>query len=594
MYRSLYFKIILIFVLFMITVMAIVCTVLLNSVYGFYTDQFTEQIDYCFRGELRRMLEGALDGEDWVLRQKDILNAHVSSLGIDGYRNYFILDGDGKFLDGSSKEMGLSLKITPNIIAAMSEREGQNQLLGVNYADYAVYLKGGRNECIIYIMDTQEEMQQLCWQLFSIILQSVLLGFVIAVILSFFLAKAITNPIQNLTEGAQQLASGRFDYEINIHSRDEIGTLTAAFNHMGRTLGDTLKEITDERQKLDTIFTYLRDAVIAFADDGRILNINKSAQELFGVAENNFSIEKLFQVLSIEYARTYLSSMSAEKSYVLRDVEYGSRVLDINFGILRYTDRGAYRMGCITVLHDMTSRYELDKAQREFVANVSHELRTPLTGIRGAVETVQLNPEIPEDMKENLFNMAIESIDSMMNIINDLLTLSRFDNKKTHWNASVFDIRTLVTHVCEMLQTETARRGHTLRYDFRGEIPDITGDKDKIERVLINIITNAVKYTGDNGKIDIGVVYSGGEYIKIYIRDNGMGIPEGDVDKLFDRFYRVDKSRTAETGSTGLGLAIVKEIVDAHGGNISIKSKLDQGTLVTIVLPVKAELDTGE
>lgn len=582
--------------------MAIVCTVLLNSVYNFYTDEFISQIDYNFRGELREMLQNALFEKDWAKKQKEILNAYGTSLGIDDYRNYYILDKDGNFVEGSNKELGNTLIKTPNLINAMNGSDSGVQLLGTDYTDYAVSIKNGENKNIIYIKDTQEEMQKLCWKLFSIILQSVLIGFIIAVILSFFLAKAITSPIQNLTRGAEQLAYGKFNHFIDVHSSDEIGTLTTVFNNMGKTLVNTINEVSDERQKLDIIFTYLREAVIAFTDDGFVLNINKSAKDLFNIQTSksvsesieSFSIDKLFDMLSINYAKSYMKSITSEAGYILRDVEYKNKILDLNFGVIKYLERGLHRSGLIVVLHDMTSRYELDKSQKEFVANVSHELRSPLTSIRGAVETILLNPDMPDDIKENLLNMAIEESDSMLRIIEELLILSRFDNKKTQWQITDFDIKHSIVHVCELLKSEAEKHGQVLGYDFRGEIPNIIGDEKKIERVLINIITNAIKYTNEEGKIDVRALYGGNDTIKIYVRDNGIGIPEEDISHLFDRFYRVDKSRTNDTGSTGLGLAIVKEIVDAHGGSITIKSKLGQGTLVTIVLPVKSEISNDE
>jgi two-component system sensor histidine kinase VicK len=301
----------------------------------------------------------------------------------------------------------------------------------------------------------------------------------------------------------------------------------------------------------------------------------------------------MFSLLSVEYARSYINSLCADNSYVIRDVEYGSKVLDINLGILRYIDNNASHNGCIVVMHDITSRYELDKAQREFVADVSHELRTPLTAIRGATESILLNPDMSKEFRNNFLDMAIEESERMMRIINDLLTLSRFDNKKTQWQISTFNIKQSLVHICDVMRTGASSYNHTINLDVSDDIPDITGDKERIEQVIINIISNAIKYTPKNGKIDIRAV-SADNNIKIHVRDNGIGIPDADLSRLFERFYRVEKSRTSDAGSTGLGLAIAKEIVEAHGGTINIKSKLNRGTIVSIVLPVKSKLADNE
>lgn len=590
MYRSLYFKIVLIFVMFMITVMAVVGTVLINSVFNFYTDEFVKQMERYFGGDLRQDLINAMTAENYADEQKNILKAYGASLGIDIYRNYYILDMNGDILAGSVEQPENELPITSNILSAMSGNDGKAQLLGSSYTDYAVYLKSGDSECIVYIEDTQEEMQQLSWQLFSIILQAVFFGLIIAVILSFFLAKAITAPIQSLTQGAELIAEGEFDKDIEVYSKDEIGTLTNAFNHMGHVIKHMLNEISGERQKLETIFSYLKDAVIAFSDSGKVLNINKCALELFGNSYNSdFTIDMMFSLLSEEYARSYIGSLKTENSYVIRDVEYNNKVLDINIGILRYIENNTVHTGCIVVMHDITSRYELDKAQREFVANVSHELRTPLTSIRGATESILLNPDMSMEFRNNFLNMTIEQSERMMGIINDLLTLSRFDNNKTQWQVSEFNIKDTLIHICDVMRTEAVSHGHTINLEVKDNIPDMTGDKERIERVIINIISNAIKYTKKNGKIDIRAVSVEND-IKIHVRDNGTGIPEADLGRLFERFYRVEKSRTSDTGGTGLGLAIAKEIVEAHGGTINIKSKLNIGTIVTIVLPIKTRL----
>lgn len=575
----------------MITVMAVVGTVLINSVFSFYTNEFVSQMDTYFNGDLRRDLSKAMITPDFALEQKSILKAYGAFLGIDVYRNYYILDMNGNFLEGSSEELGTKLVKTSNIISAMSGTDGKTQLLGSEYSDYAAYLNNGDRECIIYIKDSQEEMQLLSWQLFSIILQAVFFGLIIAVILSFFLAKAITAPIQSLTQGAQLIAAGEFDKDIEVYSKDEIGTLTNTFNYMGHVLKHTIDEVSGERQKLETVFSYLKDAVIAFSDTGKVININKCACELFGSEYNDgFTIDKMFALLSIQYARSYVDSLTAESSNVIRNVEYNNKVLDVNLGILRYVDKNATHTGCIVVMHDITSRFELDKAQREFVANVSHELRTPLTSIRGATESILLNPDMPPEFREKFLTMTVDESERMMSIINDLLTLSRFDNDKTQWQISQFSIKDSLIHICEIMYTEAIAHGNTINLDIRDDICYMTGDKERIERVIINIISNAIKYTHKNGVIDIRAVSDGND-IKIHVRDNGVGIPESDLNRLFERFYRVEKSRTSDTGGTGLGLAIAKEIVEAHGGTISIKSRLNKGTIVTIVLPLKSRLD---
>lgn len=589
MYKSLYFKIILILVIFIIIVMSVVGTVLLNSINSYYVKEFMAVMDKNFSPDtqLYKSLAASLDSEEYWVEQKAYLSSYSSLLGIDDYRNYYILDMNGDLLDGSDTELGASLEKTPNMLAAMSGKTENGSAFPSDYADYAVYLGKDGRECIIYIKDSQEEMQQFSWIMFSILLQTLFIGLVIAFILAFFLSKAITSPIQNLTKGAQLVAAGEFSHQIDVHSNDEIGTLTDTFNNMRTVLKNTIEEVSGERRKLETVFSYLKDGVIVFSDEGKVININESAKSiLLGKYDENFNMLTLLDVLSIKY-----DDKDGEDDGVIHDIVFENRVFDVNFGNIRYMDDNKLHDGVIAVIRDITNRYELDKSRREFVANVSHELRTPLTSIKGACETIYENPDMPEEMRNNFLSMAIEESDRMTHIVQDLLVLSRLDNNKTRWNISEFDIGAALLHVCTVMQVEAASRGHTFVYDSEPAKIDITADKERIEQVVINIISNAFKYTPDGGTVKVSID-DGKDHVGIKVRDNGIGVPKEDLPRLFERFYRVEKARSSDTGGTGLGLAIAKEIVEAHGGTITIKSKQNVGTEVTIILPKRTKLKT--
>lgn len=609
MSRSLYAKIILILVIFIITVMSVVGTVLLNSVNHFYTDDFVTQMEQNFAvdGQLYAAIEGALGEADYVVSLKAVLQSFSARLGIDSYRNYYILDEDGTMLDGSDETLGQELLKTPNMLAAMNGISGSAQSSGTDYTDYAIPVSGSGNSCIIYIKDSQEDMQQLSWILFSIILQALLIGLIIALLLAFFLSKAITQPIQSLTQGAKLIAAGEFSHELDVHSSDEIGTLTDTFNHMKEVLKNTLDEVEGERAKLETVFSYLKDGVITFNEEGRLLNINDSASELLAEGAelgetDNFTLERLLDLFSVSYANGRFAKLDGEEAgeaepeedATFGNVVFAGRVLEVSFGRIRYNDNGQMRSGVITVIHDITGRYELEKARREFVANVSHELRTPLTSIKGACETLHEHPELPDEIQTRFLEMAISESDRMTSIVRDLLVLSRLDDNRTRWKISRFDLNASLRRMCDVMQVEATNRRHTLEIQpAEGEMM-ITADAERIEQVIINIISNAVKYTPEGGRILVRSGYSGADRVFVSVRDNGIGIPEEDQPRLFERFYRVEKARTSETGGTGLGLAIAKELVEAHGGRIVLRSKLDVGTLMVIELPIETKLKSSD
>ncbi len=609
MSRSLYAKIILILVIFIITVMSVVGTVLLNSVNHFYTDDFVTQMEQSFAadGQLYAAIESAMGEEQYIASLKAVLQSFSARLGIDSYRNYYILNVDGTMLDGSDETLGQELLKTPNMLAAMNGIRGGEQSNGTDYTDYAVPFSGAGGSCIVYIKDSQEDMQQLSWILFTIILQALLIGLIIALLLAFFLSKAITQPIQSLTQGAKLIAAGEFSHELDVHSSDEIGTLTDTFNHMKEVLKNTLDEVEGERAKLETVFSYLKDGVITFNEEGRLLNINDSAWELLregGVVEDRevFTLETLLELFSVSYHNgrfTALDGGAADGAEDEEDATFGSvvfagRVLEVSFGRIRYNDDGHMRSGVITVIHDITGRYELEKARREFVANVSHELRTPLTSIKGACETLHEHPELPDEIQSRFLEMAISESDRMTSIVRDLLVLSRLDDNRTRWKISRFDLNASLRRMCDVMQVEATNHRHTLELLPAEGTLMITADAERIEQVIINIISNAVKYTPEGGRILVRSGYSGADRVYVSVRDNGIGIPEEDQPRLFERFYRVEKARTSETGGTGLGLAIAKELVEAHGGRIVLRSKVDVGTLVVIELPVETKLKSSD
>ncbi len=599
MFRSLYFKIVLILLVFILAVMGVISVVLLSGVSSFYTEQFTERMEESFSPTslLYAELMDALASEDYAEEQKSILNSYSSILGIDRYRNYYVLSMEGTMLSGSDAELGSTLQITPNMLTAMSGKTENRPSGSGGYADFAVYLHSGEKACIIYVKDSLEEMNQLSSRIFSIILLALGIGIAIAVLLSFFLAKAITSPLQSLTVGAQLIASGEFSHEIDVHSHDEIGILSDTFNNMKEVLKNTLLEIDGEKTKLETVLSCISDAIVAFSEKGKVLHINEKASALFGYAQLQIlTMENFFEKFDIPLerrekgivltAKKALSERLEDGTLIFRDKVYNDRVFDVSLGRIQYLSENVRHVGLIAVIHDVTGRFELDRSRREFVANVSHELRTPLTSIKGACETIRDNPDMDDDTRDFFLDMALNESDRMTRIVSDLLVLSRLDNKKTQWKVETFDLCLSIQRILSAMTATIHEHNHKVTFSQEdNEIPHLTADRERIEQVVINLISNAIKYTPDGGRISV-VVTSAAGTITLQVIDNGIGIPKEDLSHIFERFYRVEKSRTSETGGTGLGLAIAKELIEAHQGTITLDSVYGKGTTVTVTLPV--------
>ena len=316
-------KLVLILVLMIVSVMAVVGTFLINSVSTFYIDSFYTQMQSVFTTDTIRSMQEAAAAPD-AEGLKTIIDAHRSRLGIDDYRNYYILDGEGRFVDGSNPN--LSVTRTRNIIAAMAGEAGTRSSVSDSVMDIAVPLDhdgNGTVDYIVYIADDKQEISDLSWRFFQIVMQAMMFGLLAAILLSFLLSKTITTPIERITEGARSIAEGNFDQDLGVQSSDEIGELTRSFNYMARRLKTTVGEVQGERDKLNTLFLHMTDGVAAFTTDGRLIHMNPATENLLGVRmQDSLTFDEMFEDLEMvgsdETAmRTFLTSEITRRGRVL-------------------------------------------------------------------------------------------------------------------------------------------------------------------------------------------------------------------------------------------------------------------------------------
>ena len=580
MFRSLHRKLVLILVLLIVSVMAVVGTFLINSINTFYLNSFYEQMQAVFTTDtIRSMQEAAAEpGTDGL---KTIIDAHKSRLGIDDYRNYAILDSEGGFLDGSNPNV--SVTRTSNVIAAMAGETGTRSAVSDSIMDIAVPLDkngDGAVDYIVYIADNKREISDLSWRFFQIVMQAMMFGLLAAILLSFLLSKTITTPIERITEGARSIAEGNFDQDLGVQSSDEIGELTRSFNYMAHRLKNTVGEVQGERDKLNTLFLHMTDGVVAFNTSGTVIHYNPAATQMLA---QNLSGQTTFDEIFSKEAELDTLLTLRRPQYIETQKTVGERELEL-FMAPFSSDHA--QGGVLVVIHDVTEQRRSEQLKREFVANVSHELRTPLTNIKSYAETiVDTGDELPPELRANFMNVIISEADRMTRIVQDLLTLSKIDYGKMEMNISRFPFLKAVQNVYDAAKLNAEQNHHhTMTLTCEGDIPDVNGDRERIEQVITNIVSNAVKYTPDGGKIDM-LVGTSGKNVFVRVTDNGIGIPEKDLPRLFDRFYRVDKARSRESGGTGLGLSIAQEILNQHKGRIEISSEYGKGTSVLITMP---------
>ena len=428
----------------------------------------------------------------------------------------------------------------------------------------------------------QEEMEQTK----TVVIYSIGAYIVIAVIVGFFMTKVIIYPISDLIKTAERIVAGE-DVDIKYLSdgkkNSEIDDLVEAFSMMTAELKEKLNETAKQKRQIEAILLHMTDGIIAFDINGAILHINHAAKELLGI-QNADTFDKIFEKINVEINMEKIIYLENWTSYDQRIV-IGDKNLNMLFA--PFKDEVNRPEGIILVIQDITEHVKLDNMRREFVADVSHELKTPITSIIGYAETLQ-ESEHDEEMQTKFLQVIISQANRMAKLVNDLLILSKYDNEETVSEKTQFDLGELVKNVYENLKLESKKKNQNLQCLVTSSVPLVYADKDGIERVVTNILSNSIKYTKEKGeiKIYVGCVYNDA-YIKI--KDNGVGIPEEDIGRIFERFYRVDKARTREMGGTGLGLAIAKDILDKNNSSIDIKSKLGKGTEVVIRIPTIVE-----
>lgn len=426
----------------------------------------------------------------------------------------------------------------------------------------------------LYIRYNLQSMYKTLSESTMIIIRAIFAVTLFTVILGYFIARNISEPIEEITSKVLKLSEGNFDQKVEVHSEDEIGDLANIFNLLTQKLQFNIKEVTKEKSKMEAIIEFMNDGLVALNMSNEIMHINSRAKKLLNVDSDNFE----------EKIKWYLDTENLLSNELLE----GQKMISVNDTMLKVDyvpfegDQGE-KKGLVFVLRDVTEREKLDKMRKAFVANVSHELKTPLTSIKSYSETL-IRDEYDKDITKRFLNVINEEADRMNRLVKDLLQLSNFDSAAIDLNITYSNYVDLIENILLKLKPSYMQKSQKVVFDTVLEEAIGPFDYDRIEQLFINIISNAIKYTPDHGEVDI-ILNEVEDHYVLKIEDSGIGIPEEDLANIFERFYRVDKARSRKLGGTGLGLSIAKEIAELHNGNITINSAIDEGTEVIIELP---------
>lgn len=420
-----------------------------------------------------------------------------------------------------------------------------------------------------------------------IFVQAMMIALIITVLLGFVIAKSITVPINNVTRTAQRMSQGDFSQTVEVKSNDEIGQLAEMFNLLREKLDFTLSEISNEKNKLETILTYMADGLVAIDLNGIVIHANPAAREMLGIDADedldNVAYESLLGNLSEKMKLSYIKENCREEGG--QDTfDYGATTYAVRYD--RFKDDYGKDVGIIIIMQDITERQKLEDMQTDFVANVSHELKTPLTTIKSYTETLLDGALEDKQVAGNFLKIIDTEADRMNRLVKDLLQLSRLDHRQEKWNIKESNIIPLLHMAVTKVEMTAQQKQQQLNrlYDPDADIRVLI-DRDRFEQVMMNVLSNAIKYTDKRGRIDVDVLVQDAA-VKVMVQDNGIGITEAEIPRIFERFYRVDKARSRSLGGTGLGLAITKQIVEEHHGTIEAESQEGKGTKITITLPL--------
>jgi two-component system sensor histidine kinase VicK len=588
-FRSLQWRLVGFFCLIAIFLIIPIGFILNIQVENWYYSSFRDGIDNGFK---KWDLSGVTDPTLEQIKSATIENNNNSALFliIGSNKSFTIANRKNSAIEFSSDSMAenrdfflAGMLQSENFVRAMAGNSGGERKLysfeGRNYFDYARPV----GNYVLYFRYYKDEWEKTIDDFNRIVLTSLFVAVIAAFILGYMLSKTITGPIVRMMHKARSIAAGDFDQVLEVKSEDEIGNLTSTFNYMAQNLKSTLSEISSEKNKIETILNYMTDGVVAFNLKGEVIHSNPAASKILGDSD----IERTFNEYAAEYGLSikledilYLEDLSSKEFSISRD----GKTIRLYFAV--FTGESKNPDGIIAVLQDITEQQRLENMRKEFVANVSHELRTPLTSIKSYPETLLDGVLEDRETAERFLGIINSEADRMTRLVRDLLQLSKLGNQQMQWKFETISFEELVKDAVEKLRIEAESKGQKLQCYSIGEIPDITADHDRIEQVVLNIVSNAIKYTPEAGSI---TVYIGKTHSEVYMKvaDTGIGIPERDLPRIFERFYRVDKARSRQMGGTGLGLSIAKEIVEAHSGVISISSTEGRGTEVTIRLPFK-------
>jgi two-component system, OmpR family, sensor histidine kinase VicK len=599
-FHSIQFKFVMVYVLLILIAMQIIGIYFVKeleaSLKSNFEDSLSKRISllvYNIEQEMSRELKDYADGKTPEGEITTIIRDFVTA---DEILEVRVID--------KNKNVMATSDINQDIVGKKTTEEMVlRALVGLNYDNYFIDKDSGQRVRVmtlpinennsndkpigaIYIVASMEEVFTQMQIINKIFATGTILSLVITAVLGIFIARTITRPMSDMRKQAIELANGNFSRKVKVYGEDEIGQLAVTFNYLTDKLDEAQATTEGERRKLASVIAHMIEGVIATNRHGQVILINNPALEMLNVSRETLTNISITELLDIEDTHTFESVLDEQESLIL-DAGTKDRqvILRVSFSVIQ--KESGLIDGVIAVLYDITEQEKIEQERREFVANVSHELRTPLTTMRSYLEALADGAWKDDEIAPQFLHVTQTETERMIRLVNDLLQLSKLDRTEYRLNKDFINFANFFDKIIDRFEMTKSQQVTFVR-NIPNEALFVEIDTDKITQVLDNIISNALKYSPEGGKVTFTIDKLSSE-IQIRIKDEGVGIPKESVNKIFDRFYRVDKARTRKLGGTGLGLAIAKEMVYAHGGDIWAQSIEGQGTTVFFTIPYNPE-----
>ncbi|MGX7446702.1 cell wall metabolism sensor histidine kinase WalK [Dolosigranulum pigrum] len=477
-------------------------------------------------------------------------------------------------------------QVTRQIIDSQTE-DRQYKIVEPVYA-------GDNDSTIVGLISLESNIESVYNQVDDISLvfiRSSIVAIIASLILAHLISRAITKPIKEMQTQTKQIADGDYSGSLVVHGEDELGQLAKLINDLSDDVSEAQEWIESERRRLHSVLTHMTDGVVATDRRGLITTINDMAQSMLNCTQEDVLGKKLTTVLDLEDNFRMREIITQERDIAVEESALGeSLILRASFSVIQR--ESGFISGYVCVLHDITEQKRIDEERKQFVSNVSHELRTPLTSLRSYIEALSDGAWKDPELAPRFLEVTQGETDRMIRMVQDLLHLSRIDSGKSDLELEIIDVKELFEHVLrrfDMLvnSNEYDQKIYSIESQIMIDSQFIEADSDRFIQVLDNLLNNAIKYSPDGGIITGKLRLNGqGDRVILSIADEGMGIPKSDLQKVFSRFYRVDRARSRAMGGSGLGLAISKEVIEQHGGKIWARSVEQVGTTFYISMPI--------